>query len=160
MAKITTIIIEELNEKNWEQCANLELNEDQLDALPSNLVSIAELNFYPATKAFAIKNSHNKVIGFATYGVPVGEESPKLFRLMIDKSYQGQGYGKAALNKILAKIFEEYNSQRIRVCYQPNNLKLRAFYESSGFREKELLPSNRRESGKILAVLNRSDFSG
>ncbi len=127
--------------------------------LPSNLRSIAELNFYPQTKAFAILNEEAKIVGFTTYGLPVGEKAPKLFRLMIDQNYQGCGYGKAALIAVLKKLFTEYKSEEVQVCYDPQQAKLKKFYSAVGFKEKELLPSKLRQSGKMLAILQRDDFN-
>lgn len=151
------ITLEKLNAQNWEACANLELHEAQKNALPSNIISIAELNFYPATKAFAIKHN-DEVIGFATYGKPDTGGNPKLFRLMIGKQYQGKGFGKTALRTILENMFQEYACDVLGVCYEPNNELIKGFYASVGFEEKEILPSKIRKEGKVLAVLNKENF--
>lgn len=150
--------LEKLSAQNWKECAELKLKEEQTDSLPDNWTSIAELNFYPETKAFAIKNEEGKVVGFATYGMPVGESYPKLFRLMIDKDHQGKGYGKAALKEILNRMFEEYKSEKLQVCYRPNDPIVKKFYESVGFQEKAILESKIRPEGKVLAELEIRNF--
>ncbi|OGF35162.1 hypothetical protein A2482_00525 [Candidatus Falkowbacteria bacterium RIFOXYC2_FULL_48_21] len=158
MEKIVTIKLKPINSSNWEECANLNVSADQMSALPSNLFSIAELNFYPQTKAVAILNTKDKIIGFATYGTPENEKVSKIFRLMIDEKHQGKGYGRAALTEIAKELFFKNNSDEIQVCYDPNRSSLKNFYGSIGFKEKELLPCKRRREGKMLAVLSCDDF--
>jgi diamine N-acetyltransferase len=158
MKKIVTVKLKPIDQSNWEECANLKVNEDQKDALPSNLFSIAELNFYPQTKAVAILNENDAIIGFATFGIPQGESVSKIFRLMIGEKHQGKGYGRAALIEISRELFAANNSEEIQVCYHPHKKSLKEFYGSIGFKEKELLPCKRREEGKMLAVLSRDDF--
>ena len=158
MGKTVTVKLKPIDQSNGEECANLKVNPSQEDALPSNLYSIAELNFYPQTKAFAIINSQEKIVGFATFGTPTGEQVPKIFRLMIGEQHQGNGYGKAALVTIAERIFADNQSAEIRVCYHPHREKLKKFYGSIGFKEREILPCKRRKEGKMLAVLRRDDF--
>lgn len=149
------IILKPLDRNNWQKSANLQLAEEQKDNLPGNLHSIAELQFYPQTKAAVIYNNED-VVGFATYGMPVGEKAPKIFRLMVDKSYQGKGYGKEAARTIIKELLTSANE--VQVCYNPKSDFLKKFYSSLGFKEKGLLPSERRSDGKMLAVLSKEDF--
>jgi diamine N-acetyltransferase len=153
-----TVKLESLNKTNWEVCARLAVGADQEDALPSNLYSIAELNFYPRTNAVVILNEDQVIVGFATFGVPEDNGAPKIFRLMIDKDHQGKGYGKAALIEIVKVLFGSTGADEIQVCYHPRKKGLKHFYGSIGFAEKEILPDKRQEEGKMLALLSRSDF--
>jgi diamine N-acetyltransferase len=147
-----------LDKDNWEACARLKVRADQEDALPGNLYSISELNFYPQTTAVAILNENQVVVGFATFGVPEDGGAPKIFRLMIDRQYQGVGYGRAALIEIVRELFAWSGSQEIQVCYHPGKSELKNFYGSVGFVERELLPDRRQPEGKMLAVLRRESF--
>lgn len=158
MEKIVTIKLKPIDKTNWEECANLRVAADQADALPSNLYSIAELNFYPQTKAVGILGENGIIVGFATFGIPENNGALKIFRLMIDEKQQRKGYGKAALVQIVKDLFAENNIDEIEVCYHPGKKLLKDFYGSIGFKEKELLPDKRRKEGKMLAVLNRKDF--
>lgn len=149
------IMLKSLDRENWQQCAMLQVSEDQKDNLPSNLHSIAELQFYPQTKAAVIYND-DVVVGFVTYGIPTGEKVPKIFRLMIDKAYQGSGYGKQAAKQIIKELLT--GADEVRVCYNPESDSLRKFYASLGFKERETLPSTLRVNGKMLAVLSKEDI--
>ena len=158
MEKIVTVKLKQIDQSNWEECANLRVSVDQKDALPSNLISIVELNFYPQTKAVAILNEEGVIVGFATFGIPKGESVSKIFRLMIDEGHQGKGYGRAALIEISKELFAKNSSDEIQVCYHPHKKSLKDFYGAIGFKEKELLMSKRREEGKMLATLSRDGF--
>lgn len=150
------ITLKPLDKTNWQKVANLQLTEEQKDNLPNNLHSIAELQFYPQTKAVVIYNNDDTAVGFATFGMPVEEKAPKIFRLMIDKDYQGKGYGKQAARVIIKDLL--INADEVQVCYNPNSDFLKRFYSSLGFKEKGILPAERRASGKMLAVLLKKDF--
>lgn len=150
--------MEPLNETNWEECIKLELKDSQKDALPGNVYSIAQLNFFPQTKGVAILDKDGKIVGFTTYGIPKGESVSKIFRLMIDKSYQSKGYGKAALIAIIKELFRINKSDEIQVCYDPTSKELKRFYASVGFKEQKILPDKKRKEGKMLATLQRNNF--
>jgi len=160
------IILEALNKNNWKTCANLKVKAEQKDSIPDNLISIAELNFYPNTEAVAIvkqnqKTKENTIVGFATFGTPEcaeKEKMSKIFRLMIDEKYQGKGYGRQALIQIVEKLFIENKSKQIQVCYHPNKEKLKQFYTSLGFKNQEILQCELRKEGKMLAVLELNVF--
>lgn len=153
------IILEPLSKENWEQCANLQVSDSQKENLPTNLHSIAELQFYPQTKAFAIKDDSD-LVGFLTCGIPEDYSAPKIFRFMIEKKFQRQGYGAAALKKVVKMLFDESNADEVQVCYHPNKDELKRFYGSVGFKEREILPTPRRSEGKMLATVRRENFVG
>jgi len=151
------ITLEKLNKSNWEACSKLELAEEQKGNLPSNIVSIAELNFFPNTTAVAIKND-DEIVGFGTFGIPEGEKVGKIFRLMIDKRHQKKGFGKMALIEMIKTLFDEHKLDTVEVCYHPKSEILKRFYASVGFEEKEILPAKMRPEGKMLAILKKENF--
>lgn len=153
----SAIKLSPLSIHNWEKCAKLKVKQNQEDNLPPNLFSIAELNFYPKTKAFVIE-LEEETIGFVTFGVIEENKKSKIFRLMIDGAYQGKGYGTIALTQLSQFIFDTLNSEEIHVCYNPDKAALSHFYQSVGFKEIEIQPSKFRKEGKMLAILNKKDF--
>lgn len=154
---IEPIHLTPLSKENWETCAALRVMKDQEENIPSNLESIAELQWYPQTKAFAIMKE-DVVIGFATWGVPDEGGAAKIFRFMIDQSFQQKGYGKRAFRLLLENVFEEINTDSIQLCYHPKKEEIKQFYASFGFVEKELLPCKRNVEGKMVAELMREDW--
>ena len=77
------------------------------------------------------------LIGFAMYGffweyLPFGRLW--LDRLLIDRRFQGRGYGRAALAALLERLEREYHKKRIYLSVVEANRPAAALYESFGFR--------------------------
>ena len=88
-----------LNKDNWETCAQLWDAEDQF--VTPNIQSIAEAQFYPKAISRAICLS-GEMIGYAMYGEDEDDaEAWAIDRFMISKRYRRNGYGLAALYRIL-----------------------------------------------------------
>lgn len=135
---------------NWADCIALELNPDQEDWVPSNLYSIAEAQFYPDSRSRAIYNQEDQLVGYALYGRDIYTGKWKIFRMMIDQSFQGQGYGKAALRRIITDIAQLPNGDQILICYQDSNQVARRLYAKLGFVEQKIDPK-----GKVTAIWTR-----
>lgn len=77
-----------------------------------------------------------KLIGFAMYCR--WKDSPHervwLDRLLIDARYQGKGYGKACLSKLLERLKAEYGCGEIYLSVFPENKVAIRLYEEFGFR--------------------------
>ncbi|MNO05124.1 Acetyltransferase (GNAT) family protein [compost metagenome] len=67
---------------------------------------------------------------------------------MIDKSFQGLGYGKAALQAVLAEIRMLNQVRQISICYEPENSAAQQLYAKAGFVEDGL-----DEDGEMIAYL-------
>jgi len=132
------VILKEIDISNWKECANLTLNDEQLDFLPSNLYSIAESQFYPETIINAIYNQHDQMIGFIMYGIETITKKWRVFRLMIDRNHQGKGYGKAVMLHVLDNISKNGKSKEIVVAYQSNNSVAKKLYTDLGFIELKI----------------------
>lgn len=76
------------------------------------------------------------LIGFAMYGF-FPEPSPGrlwLDRLLIDKKYQGKGYGKQAAIALLDRLHSEYTSNKVYLSVYENNFNAIQLYQQVGFR--------------------------
>lgn len=62
---MTSVHLKPLNSFNREICAKLQVAPHQVDALPSNRHSIAQLQCYPKTEAVALVNDEEEVVGDA-----------------------------------------------------------------------------------------------
>lgn len=155
------IRFEEITNKNiWKVCA-LEPFEDQKDFVAENIQSLAE--------AFAARNEGNNALPLAVYygDVLVGfvmigkgtvgneeeseliKENYSLWRLMIDKRYQGQGLGKQTMDAVIALIrtFPFGEAKKVWLSYEPENTRARAIYQRYGFVENGEMCGN-----EIVAV--------
>lgn len=120
---------------NWQECSNLALDPSQIGFLPSNLYSIAETQFYPQAQARAIYNFDDQMVGFMLYGIDTATGMWKIFRLMIDQQHQQRGYGRAAMQSVIAELRALPNCAEILISYQRTNTTARQLYASLGFVE-------------------------
>ncbi len=155
------IRFDEITNKNiWKVCA-LEPYEEQKDFVAENIQSLAE--------AYATRNEGNNVLPLAVYDddiligfVMIGkgtvgneEESPlikenySLWRLMIDRKYQGRGLGKQTIDAVIALIrtFPFGEAKKLWLSYEPENVRARTIYLKRGFSENGEMCGN-----EIVAV--------
>ena len=152
--KSTTVYLKPVTVENWKACIALELGPDQQDLLPSNLYSIAEAQFYAEARSNAIYNEEDQLIGYALFGRDIAADKWKIFRIMIDKTYQGQGYGKSAMQAIIAHISKELDGHEILISYQDKNEVARQLYAKLGFVEQGV---NAKE--QVTALLTLVDLN-
>ena len=125
----------ELSEENWMDFAGLSVDESQKTFLASNIGIIA--------RGYVYRNSRAKVIGIVADGTPVGlamvrdmDDEPACYELqqfMIDKNFQGQGYGFRALELILAALKAEQKYACVEVCVKREDVQAIRVYEKAGF---------------------------
>ena len=139
--------LEPVTAKNWKACIALELAPDQKNFVPSNLYSIAEAQFYQYARSRAICDEHEQVVGYALFGRDIFTNKWKIFRLMIDKSHQGKGYGESAMLEIIGQISKQPDGNEILICYQDANQVARRLYAKLGFIEQEM-----DRDGKVTAL--------
>ncbi|WP_420643023.1 GNAT family N-acetyltransferase [Candidatus Leptofilum sp.] len=144
------IRLEPVTVNNWKSCIALETTPNQEGFVPSNLYSIAESQFYEGARSNAFYNEQNQLIGYALWGRDVFTDKWKIFRIMIDKSHQNQGYGKSAMKAIIKQISKELNGNEVLICYQITNSVARTLYANLGFVEQDIDPD-----GKVTALLKQ-----
>jgi diamine N-acetyltransferase len=135
---------------NWEEVVELELRGSQEDLVASNLYSVAEAQFDPDARPRAVY-AGKRIVGFLMYDVEKTKGKAKeasIYRFMIDRKYQGKGYGRKALSKALEEIRGIPGVNRISICYMPKNPVAKPFYTSFGFVEV-----GRNRDGEVVAVL-------
>lgn len=125
----------ELSEENWMDFAGLSVDESQKTFLASNIGIIA--------RGYVYRNFRAKVIGIVAGGTPVGlamvrdmDDEPacyELQQLMIDKKFQGKGYGFRALELILAALKAEQKYACVEVCVKREDVQAIRVYEKAGF---------------------------
>ena len=146
------ITLRELNRDTWEECVDLDVAEHQRNFVSSNLVSLAEAQFYPGTVCRAVY-ADEVMVGFVMYG-PDAEYAPDeqgayaFVRLMIDQHHQGKGYGRAAFAAVIDAIENIPKSRVLYTSYDPENTRAGHLYESMGFQQ-----TGRVLDGEIIVAL-------
>lgn len=145
----TTVKIEEINAENWYECCKLEVSNNQKEYMEPNAISIAQSKFEPTLKPYAIY-FEEKVVGFLMYNtVPEELDGYWVYRIMVDKHFQGKGIGKAATKLMIAEMEKSLNAEKIVVGYHPENVGAHQLYSSLGFIDQG------DRFGKEMAVINQ-----
>ncbi len=125
----------ELSEENWMDFARLSVDESQKNYLASNIGIIA--------RGYVYRDSRAKVVGIVADEKPIGlamvrdmNDEPACYELqqfMIDKNYQGKGYGYEALGLILDSLKKEQKYDCVEVCVKMKDAQAIHVYEKAGF---------------------------
>jgi diamine N-acetyltransferase len=144
------IRLEQINARNVWKFLELTVSEKQKSFVARNDVSIIEAYTTITANGHAFPfgiYDDEKPVGFLMIGFDVDDywdDAPSiakgnyfLWRFMIDKDYQGKGYGKEALRQALEYI-KTFPCGPAKLCwtsYEPENDTARHLYHSFGFRE-------------------------
>jgi len=134
--------IRPVTKDNWKEFIRLKVREDQTHFVASNLYSIAESQFGDDDEGhwdlhpFGIYDG-NTPVGFLMYGYDF--EHPKqqafIFRLMVDDQFQGKGYGRFGMKRMLEIFRADERIKEVGISYEPENEVARKLYASLGFVE-------------------------
>ena len=125
----------EITEENWLDVASLSVHEEQKAFLAPPIGIIARGYVYRNCngKVRVIQNDE-EVIGVALTreftDEPLGYD---LQQFMIDKRYQGKGYGAEALRLILEELRSEAHFDHVEVCVKKEDKAAVRLYEKMGF---------------------------
>jgi diamine N-acetyltransferase len=166
---MSKIRLEPINDDNFYAVTKLKLAKEQKHFVASNSYSIihAYLAMINGQKAypFAIL-LEDKPVGFIMVGFDILSEKVKdnpkcnwficnnyiIWRLMIDKKYQGKGYAKEAM-KLALDFVRTFPCGKAKYCwlsYEIENDVARNLYKSFGFKE---VPDAYKEGGEMPAIL-------
>ena len=160
--------LEKITPANVWDVINLKVKKHQKDFVASNGISIVQAYSAIGTKCvampFAICNEKRPVgflmIGFneaALYDYDGEVDAPEvlkinysIWRLMIDKRYQGRGYGKEAMRLALdyVRTFPCGKAEYCSLSYEPENDVAAKLYHSFGFKE-----NGEMDGDEIVAVI-------
>ncbi|MGL1893329.1 MAG: GNAT family N-acetyltransferase [Spirochaetaceae bacterium] len=128
--------LRELDDSSFNEIIKLQVFEPQKKCVATNVYSIAQASFN--------KNSwyrgiyvNDKAVGFIMLIIDHKEPEYFLWRFMIDKKYQGKGYGKIALDHVI-KYLKQFPKAKVLegTCHVGDDSPLN-FYLKYGFTETE-----------------------
>ena len=144
------IRLEKISSKNVWDLLKLDVSEEQKSFVAANDVSVIEAYLAVTSGGHAFPfgiYDGDLPVGFCMIGYgtddswedapAVAKDSYNIWRLMIDRRYQGRGYGKAAMRLILDFIAAQPcgPAELCWLSYEPENTAAKALYASFGFRE-------------------------
>lgn len=147
-----------VTKENWKELIALKVRDDQKHFVASNLYSIAEAQFGEDLPG----EGHWDMFPYGMYveNVPVGflmisfnfgyaRFQGFIYRLMVDETFQGKGYGKLGMRWILETYRADERVKTIAISYEPENDPARKLYASFGFVE-----TGEMVDKEVLALLN------
>ena len=142
--------------ENWQSIIKLNVRDDQKEFVASNVYSIAQAQFGDEYEGhwdlhpFGIYDDDEVPVGFLMYGINFNHPQQQAFiqRLMVDEKYQGKGYGRFAMTKLIEIFRADDRIQEVGISYEPHNEGARKLYASIGFAE-----TGRMIEGETEAVL-------
>src|SRR4029079_16412756 len=98
-----TMTLREITRDNWLQCVRLKVAPEQEPFVAPNGVSLAQSKYEPEWIPLALYDDE-EMVGFVMYGVAPEEGKHWILRVMVDRRFQGKGYGGAAMGLLLARL--------------------------------------------------------
>ncbi|MCE5314549.1 MAG: GNAT family N-acetyltransferase [Armatimonadota bacterium] len=142
------IELKEVTRESWPEVMNLALKLEQGGLVAPNFYRVREFKAEPEFVQLAIFNGE-EVVGFAMYGRDPDDGKYWIFRLMIDVDHQRQGFGKAALVKLIELMSKIPGCDEIYVGYRPENFVAHALHLSLGFQR-----TGQMLQGEYIAMLD------
>ena len=130
------INLRDITEKNLKSIIDLNVTKHQKDQVAPNSVSIAQ-SHYSKSAWFKGIFYDDIAVGFVMLDLIKEENKCFLWRFMIDKKYQGKGFGKIALTQVIDFVRSLNLYTYIATSYVPAENGAGGFYKNFGFIESE-----------------------
>lgn len=134
-----------VTKENIDEVLALGVNEDQRSFVSTTAESLAQAYVYRETAfPFAVYDG-GTIVGFIMMGYYAAKDYYTLWKLLIDRKYQGRGYGRKALQLGLAFLEERFGVTEVYTGVAPGNETAKALYHSMGFEDTGLFENNMEE---------------
>ncbi len=127
------ITLREITKDNLRAAARLKVDPGQENFVASNAPSMAESKFRPSWVCLGIY-AEEKMVGFMMHGLD-DEGQRWIIRLMVDADQQGKGYGRKAMELILAQFRADPAIPAVGISYEVENKVAQKLYADLGFVE-------------------------
>ena len=149
------IRLTEITEDNWLEAAGLAVGDEQKYFVAPAVGIIARGYVYRDcnAKVYVIKDD-DTVVGLALVrefaDEPLGYD---LQQLMIDKRFQGNGFGSKALKLILDELKKEGHYDQVEVCVKKDDAAAIHLYENHGFTDSGYIDEEAPDSMNMICYL-------
>jgi diamine N-acetyltransferase len=136
---MVTVHLRPITKANLDACLGLSVHEDQQHLVPTTAKALAHASVDPRMTPLAIYDGaalgHERplvpMVGFAMYEVADGVGL--ILLLLIDRQYQGKGYGRASLAELIRRLHLEPCAEVIAISHAKGNEAAAKLYQSFGF---------------------------
>ena len=147
-----TVTLRPLTRDNLWAVVELQLHPGQEAFVADNIDSIANASVEPTWVPLAVY-AGEALVGFVMYGQhPPDTGAWWVIRLMIARAHQGKGYGRAAMEAVIAMMVERVGCEEIMTSFNPANAVALGLYTSLGFQ-----PTGEIEDDEPLLRLRLAD---
>ena len=127
-----TVSLREITADSVRAIVRLSISEPQEDLVADNGCSIAQAHFDEKAWMRGIYADETPV-GFVMLWIDRNKPEYYLWRFMIDEAHQGSGFGRRAMQLLIAWVRAEPNATEFTLHVMDRANSARAFYESLGF---------------------------
>lgn len=142
-----TISLHPVSKENWRAVCALQVEDGQKTFVADPGYYLNLYHYEGLWHPFAIQMS-DSVIGLLMWAIDDADGSCWLGGILIDKRYQGMGFGRQAVLAAIAKLSSEHGCRQFALSYLPGNTRARHLYLSLGFVE-----TGEAEDDEIVARL-------
>jgi diamine N-acetyltransferase len=143
---------------NFQECIGLEVDEAQRRYVASNVKSLAEAKVNPNLFPLAIYDAavagyeepQLPMVGFTVYEITAGIGF--ILRLMIDRRYQRQGYGRAAMVEVIRRLRLHPEVELIATSHRRDNVAAANLYCGLGFLAWDIAWATEHETEVFLKL--------
>lgn len=131
----------EITEDNFEEVLKLKISEEQDKKrfVAPNVRSLADAYLYRNAGdvfPFAVEDD-GEVVGFILLDEDVEEKEYMIWRTMVGEEFQGRGYGKAIVRKVIEQFEADERFDVLIADYVVGNEPMKQLLESLEFKERE-----------------------
>lgn len=131
--KTTRLSLREITKDNYRTICRLRVSLDQQAFVATSTFSLAQAKYEPEKTPLAIYVDEIS-IGLMMYGFNEEDQKYWIYRFIIDLDFQNQGWGRLAMEQMIAIIKEDKTHHCIRLSLNPNNRVAERLYASLGFK--------------------------
>lgn len=149
---MNNIVLKRIDESNYIDCFNLKLAARQEKYVSNPIRSLAQAYVhYSQCTPFGIY-VEDRMVGYVMVIYDYVEEVYNIWHMMIDKDFQGNGYGKGALKMVLSYISSKPfgQSKTVLITCNPENKIAYGLYRQIGFIETGRSDDDELELGITL----------
>ena len=127
------VTLREITRETLGPILRLKVAPSQEGFVASNAVSIAQAHFHPETAWFRGIYAGDEPVGFVMLDIDTAKPEYGLWRLMIDERQQGKGYGRQALQRVIAHVRTLPGATELLLGVVPGEGSPGPFYQGLGF---------------------------
>lgn len=146
------VCLRAVTRENFRACIRLDVAPEQKDFVAPNVYSLAQAKVNPLLTPWAIYDRKilgqdltpdDEMVGFCM--VQEMDGVGFIMRLMIDRRFQRRGYGRAAMEDVIARLKMTPGIEIIATSYAKGNAGAEALYRGLGFVDNPMVDDEREQ---------------